>query len=85
MQSASMTLTINVLGMLQITAATLPPAVVGQAYSFQLSATGGTGNYSWMVTAGSMPTGLTLSSSGLISGLPTVQGSSSFTVTVQDY
>jgi uncharacterized membrane protein YuzA (DUF378 family) len=40
--------------------------------------------YTYTVTAGNLPAGLTLSSSGVISGTPTVVGASSFTVTVTD-
>jgi hypothetical protein len=69
-----------------ITPATLPGGVVGTAYSQQLSYTGGgTGTPVWTITAGSLPagSGLTLSSTGLISGTPTTSGTTySFTVTV---
>ena len=52
----------------QITTASLPGAGVGVAYSQALSASGGTAPYLWSVTAGVLPTGLTLSSAGVISG-----------------
>src|SRR3954453_3015061 len=42
---------------------------VGSAKSPQLTASGGTGSYTW--TATGLPPGLTISSSGLISGTPT--------------
>jgi hypothetical protein len=68
-----------------ITTQTLPGAVNGQAYSFTLNATSGTRPYaSWAVTAGSLPTGLSLSSAGVISGTPSVTGVYSATVTVTD-
>ncbi len=52
------------------------------AYSETLTATGGDGSYTWSVTVGSLPTGLSLTtSSGLISGTPTGSGST-FTVEV---
>ena len=45
---------------------------VGVSYSFKLAATGGSGTYSsWAITSGSLPSGLMLSSSGVISGIPT--------------
>lgn len=50
---------------------------VGTAFSQQLLASGGTGSYAWDSTA-AMPPGLTLSSSGLISGTPTTAGTYSF-------
>jgi len=50
-----------------------PNAAVGQPYSVQLAASGGTAPYfySFVTNAGSVPPGLTLSSSGLLSGTPT--------------
>lgn len=64
-----------------VTTTSLPSGVNGVAYSSQLVATGGDGTYTWSLTAGSWPTGITMSSSGLISGTPTANGS--FGVTVQ--
>jgi hypothetical protein len=69
------------------TSSPLPPGSVGVAYSESLSATGGTGSYSnWMVTAGSLPAGLSLSpASGVISGIPlTISGAFNFMVSVRD-
>lgn len=62
---------------------TLPTATVGTAYSQTLSATGGTSPYTWAVTSGSLPAGLTLSGS-TISGTPTTEGLSVFTIRVRD-
>jgi len=59
----------------------LPNATQGTAYSQQLSASGDPGPFNFAVTAGSLPAGLTLSSSGLLSGTPTGSGTFSFTVT----
>ena len=62
-----------------------PPAgQVGVSYSNQLTVTNGTSPFSWSVSAGTLPAGLTLSSSGLLSGTPTTVGSSTFTVQVVD-
>ena len=55
---------------------------VGTAVSLQLSATGGTPPYTWSATG--LPAGLTISSSGLISGTPTTAGTSTVTATVRD-
>jgi len=63
---------------------TLPNAHVKVRYSQQLDATGGCPPYSWQMTGGSLPPGLTLSSSGVISGLPSHQGTFSFTVEAAD-
>lgn len=54
------------------------------AYSTQLVSTGGTAPYSYALTAGSLPDGLTLGTSGLISGSPTTAGTSNFTVQITD-
>ncbi len=61
----------------------LPAAVFDQSYSYQLQATGGSGSYIYAVTSGSLPTGLALSSAGLISGTPSASsGTGNFIVTV---
>ena len=67
-----------------ITPTTLPGAYYNTAYSQQLSASGGTGPYTYAVIAGSPPAGITLSSSGLISGAAQVYGTASFTVRSTD-
>ena len=69
---------------LAITTASLPVAGQNTAYSFQLAASGGVLPYNWTVLSGALPLGLTLSSSGLISGLPTTQQTANFTVQVAD-
>ncbi len=75
---------IIVIAALAIPAATLPPAIVGASYSQLLAASGGTPPYAWSVTTGALPTGLSLSTAGLISGMPAAVGISSFTVQVTD-
>src|SRR5881296_1084529 len=84
--SASASLSINVASVspLQITSSQLPGGTVSSAYSATLSASGGTSPYSWSVSSGTLPTGLSLSSSGALSGTPTVAGSFPFTVAVKD-
>jgi hypothetical protein len=62
----------------------LPAATVGQSYSYQVQAQGGSGSYTYSVTSRSLPAGLTLSSSGLISGTPTVAGAANVTITAAD-
>ncbi|WP_370677708.1 Calx-beta domain-containing protein [Pleomorphomonas sp. PLEO] len=64
--------------------ATLPSATVGSAYSQTLSASGGTAPYSFAITSGTLPSGLSLSGAGVLSGTPTASGNSSFTVTATD-
>lgn len=67
-----------------ITTASLADGTVGQAYSQTLQASGGTTPYTWSIAAGTLPPGLSLSSSGTISGTPTTAGTASFTVQVAD-
>ena len=56
---------------LQITTSSLSDGTVGQSYSVTLGATGGTAAYSWSITSGTLPSGLSLNAStGVISGTP---------------
>ncbi|MGI4759649.1 MAG: putative Ig domain-containing protein [Janthinobacterium lividum] len=57
----------------------------GTAYSQTLSASGGTAPYTFAITAGALPAGLSLNlSNGTIAGTPTTNGSFTFTVTATD-
>jgi hypothetical protein len=62
----------------------LTPGTLGVQYSQSLNATGGVLPYAWVITAGAIPNGLTLTSAGILSGTPTVAGTFSFTVRVTD-
>ncbi|MBH0186913.1 MAG: IPT/TIG domain-containing protein [Nitrospira sp.] len=62
----------------------LPDGKVGIGYSTTLTATGGTAPYTWQILRGALPPGLSLSSGGLISGIPTSSGSFSFRAQVLD-
>lgn len=67
-----------------ITTTTLSNGVLGQAYSATLAASDGALPLTWDVSAGSLCTGLTLSSAGVVSGTPTVAQTCSFTARVTD-
>jgi hypothetical protein len=67
-----------------ITTPSVPHGVVDQAYSTTITTSGGTGLYYYTSAAGVLPDGLTLSSSGTISGTPVIAGSYTFTVQVTD-
>ncbi len=70
-----------------LTISTASPLTGGDedvAYSQTLAVSGGLSPYTWTVTAGTLPAGLTLSSGGVISGTPTTAGSSTFTVQAED-
>ncbi|MBN8727675.1 MAG: choice-of-anchor J domain-containing protein [Xanthomonadales bacterium] len=62
----------------------LSGGLYGQAYSTTLTQTGALGAPNFTVTAGALPPGLSLASSGVISGTPYVTGTFNFTVTVSD-
>lgn len=81
-------LTIVVSDLAITTTSPLPAAVITTPptlYSEQFAATGGTGADTWTVATGStLPPGLTLTSTGLLSGDPTTPGNYTFGVTVTD-
>lgn len=74
--------TITVLGITN--AGTLPTFTNGTPYSQQLTTGGGTAPFTFGLVDGALPDGLTLSSSGLISGTPTGTTAAMFTVQVTD-
>lgn len=49
-------------------------AVMGASYSFTLAVTGGTGSYTWLRLNGAFPRGVSLTSNGVISGIPEETG-----------
>ena len=74
-------------GPLVISSAALPVAVINVPYSATLTATGGVQPYTWAMASGTLPAGLTLSTSGangVISGTPTALGATTFKVQVTD-
>jgi hypothetical protein len=81
---ASLQLTLTV--PIKIVTPSLPSAEQTQtSYSGTLNAEGGSGGYSWTITAGALPAGLTLAQNGTISGTPSVAAvTQTFTVQVTD-
>src|ERR1039457_5653690 len=81
-------LSINIRGAVSVTPASLPGGTVGIPYTATLSATGGVLPYTWSLSSGTLPDGLTLAtnpdSTATISGTPTTLGRSMFTVQVAD-
>uniref|UniRef100_A0AAU1I9U9 Ig domain-containing protein n=1 Tax=Streptomyces sp. NBC_00180 TaxID=2903632 RepID=A0AAU1I9U9_9ACTN len=68
-----------------ITTTTLTGATTGTAYQQTLTAKGGTPPYTWEITTGALPDGLSLDTgSGNITGTPTTAGTTDFTATVTD-
>src|SRR5690606_4817391 len=63
---------------------TLPAAVAGVAYHQALGAGGGTPPYTFAVTAGALPAGLTLANDGTLSGTPSAGGTFNVTLTATD-
>jgi uncharacterized repeat protein (TIGR01451 family) len=67
---------------LTLSPSNLPSSGIGVQYSEQLTAAGGTPPFTFAVSQGGLPPGLTLASTtGLISGVPTNQGTYAFTIT----
>ncbi|WP_242699162.1 MULTISPECIES: IPTL-CTERM sorting domain-containing protein [unclassified Delftia] len=70
---------------LAVAPASLNAGLQGTTYSATISASGGTAPYSYTISSGSLPAGMSLNTStGTISGTPSSSGTSSFTVTATD-
>ena len=76
--------TISIGSSVTITTSGLATGTEGVPYSDALAATGGQPPYTWAVTSGSLPAGVTLAPDGVLGGTPTAPGLASFTVTVTD-
>ena len=81
---ATASATVSVVLPLIISSSTLATAQQGAPYSASLKAQGGTQPYSWLVTSGSIPAGVSVNSTGAISGTPTQSGNFTFTAKVTD-
>ncbi|MFH1378242.1 MAG: Calx-beta domain-containing protein [Planctomycetota bacterium] len=68
-----------------LTSSPLTQGYVSTAYpSTTLTSLNGTGTVTWLVTAGALPGGMTLSTAGVLSGTPTASGTFGFTVQATD-
>jgi hypothetical protein len=85
-KSASALVTLNpaTTQTLSITSSGLAEASQGNPYSEAFSASGGTAPYTWKITGGKPPAGLSVNSGGSIAGTPSAAGTSNFAVTVTD-
>jgi large repetitive protein len=77
------TVTITVPAAPSITTSTLPPAIVGTAFSETLAVSGGISPYTWKLSSGSLPSCITLTSAGVLSGTPIASCAGSYDVTFE--
>jgi hypothetical protein len=82
-QATTIDFTIKVTS-LDITTNAVSKGVVGASYTKTFAATGGATPYAWSIIAGNLPPGLNLSVGGVLSGIPTVSGSYTFTIQATD-
>ncbi len=71
-------------GVLTLTSTALPLATVGQFYSTSLPFTGAQGAVSVAITSGALPTGVSMTSAGDISGTPALTGAWGFSIEASD-
>lgn len=69
---------------LTLSPSTLPALTVGSVVSVSLAAAGGVGPYTFVVSTGSPPAGLSLSATGLLAGTPTAAGAYNMSITATD-
>jgi hypothetical protein len=62
----------------------LPEGELTVPYSFTHAASGGVGAYTWALQSGSLPPGLAMSTAGVITGTPTLNGTFAFKMRVTD-
>lgn len=85
MGDTPVTLSVGTAAAIVIQPETLPNGTATVSYAQQLTASGGTETgYTFLVTAGALPAGMTLTTAGLLSGVPAAAGTFSFTVSATD-
>ena len=77
-------LTIVVRAPLTIAPQTARRSEIGVPFSHALAASGGSGTYTWTLTSGTLPRGVTLATTGTIGGRPLAAGTFPFTATATD-
>ena len=83
--AATKSLSISIYAKPAVIVTSLPAGNINTAYSGTLTASGGQVPYTWSISAGALPSGLMITpATGIISGIPTVAGTSYFTVQVKD-
>ncbi|OGU14423.1 MAG: hypothetical protein A2076_16820 [Geobacteraceae bacterium GWC2_53_11] len=83
--TADLAFTINVVGPLSIDTNTLPSVNKGSSYTQTIAKSGGSAPYTWSITSGSLPAGVSLdASTGVLSGTPTAGGAYTFVATLTD-
>jgi len=85
-QSATQKFTLPVVNPLQIPSTPPPDATANQTYSYQIPVSGGTGQFTWSITSGTLPAGIALNpGTGFLSGIaPGVNATYGFIVQVLD-
>jgi len=83
-KSSTSVITVTPIAALSITTMIVKNALVGTSYSEALGVIGGTVPYTWSIASGALPTGITLSSKGALSGSTQESGAFTFTVRVSD-
>lgn len=81
--TVNLTLVVNA-ATISVTPTTLPSVMAGLPFDQNLTATGGAGTYSYAVTGGALPSGITLTAAGRLAGRSYTVGAFNFTVTATD-
>lgn len=83
-QVVPVTLTVTAAAPIVLDPGALPGGTVGSAFNQTITASGGLAPYQFALSAGGLPDGMSLSSSGLLSGAPREAGSFDITVLATD-